>query len=161
LAPPQEAAPVPAVKTVAIKCGRLIDGDGGAPVENAVVIVEGDRIKTIGTSVAIPPGAEVVDLSKSTVLPGLIDFHTHLTMQLGGGDYWQEVATKSFVDRAVLAPKYASLTLEAGFTTVRDVGSDGWVDVALKRAIDAGKIPGPRMICATLGVGATGGHFDT
>src|SRR5215831_12895069 len=101
----QEAAPVPVVKTVAIKCGRLIDGDGGAPVVNAVVIVEDERIKTIGTSVAIPPDAEVIDLSKSTVLPGLIDCHTHLTMQLGGGDFWEETATKSFVDNAVVAPK--------------------------------------------------------
>src|SRR5262245_62141489 len=106
LASPQDAAPVPVTRTVAIKCGRLIDGDGGAPVVNAVVIVEDERIKTIGTGLAIPSDAEVVDLSKATVLPGLIDCHTHLTMQLGGGDYWEETATKSFVDNAVVAPKY-------------------------------------------------------
>jgi imidazolonepropionase-like amidohydrolase len=149
----------PATKVVALKCGRLIDGDGGAPVLNAVVLLEDDRIRTIGTSVAIPAGAEVIDLSAMTVLPGLIDCHTHLTMQMGG-NYWKQLATTSAVDHAVLAPKYAKATLDAGFTTVRDVGSGGWVDVALKRAIDAGEIPGPRMVCATLGVGATGGHFD-
>jgi imidazolonepropionase-like amidohydrolase len=153
------AQEAPATKVVALKCGRLIDGDGGAPVLNAVVLLEDDRIKTIGTSVAIPAGAEVIDLSAMTVLPGLIDCHTHLTMQMGG-NYWKQLATTSAVDHAVLAPKYAKATLDAGFTTVRDVGSGGWVDVALKRAIDAGEIPGPRMVCATLGVGATGGHFD-
>jgi imidazolonepropionase-like amidohydrolase len=153
------AQEAPAAKVVALKCGRLVDGDGGAPVLNAVVLLEDDRIKTIGTSVAIPAGAEVIDLSGMTVLPGLIDCHTHLTMQMGG-NYWKQLATTSAVDHAVLAPKYAKATLDAGFTTVRDVGSGGWVDVALKRAIDAGEIPGPRMVCATLGVGATGGHFD-
>jgi imidazolonepropionase-like amidohydrolase len=153
------AQEAPATRVVALKCGRLIDGDGGAPVVNAVVLLEDDRIKTIGTSVAIPAGAEVIDLSAMTVLPGLIDCHTHLTMQMGG-NYWKQLATTSAVDRAVLAPKYAKATLDAGFTTVRDVGSGGWVDVALKRAIEAGEIQGPRMVCATLGVGATGGHFD-
>jgi imidazolonepropionase-like amidohydrolase len=154
-----QAAPPPHV--VAVKCGKLIDGEGGAPIANAVVVIEDDRIKSVGAaaSVAIPAGAEVIDLSSMTVLPGLIDCHTHLTMQLGG-NYYKEVATKSAADHAVLAPKFALATLEAGFTTVRDVGAGGYVDVALRNAIDRGDLLGPRMVCATLGVGATGGHFD-
>jgi imidazolonepropionase-like amidohydrolase len=165
-APGRQAAPgspqaAPPPRVVAVKCGKLIDGEGGAPVANAVVVIEDERIKAVGAaaSVAIPAGAEVVDLSSMTVLPGLIDCHTHLTMQLGG-NYWKDLATKSAADHAVLAPKFALATLEAGFTTVRDVGSGGYVDVALRNAIDRGDIPGPRMVCATLGVGATGGHFD-
>ena len=109
LAPAPQAIPVvqevPAAKVVALKCGRLIDGDGGAPVLNAIVIVEDDRIKTIGTSVAIPAGAEVIDLSSMTVLPGLIDCHTHLTMQMGG-NYWKQLATTSAVDHAAATTRW-------------------------------------------------------
>lgn len=160
-AAPPAAPPRPAPHVVAVKCGRLIDGDGGPMVMNAVVLVEDDRIKSVGGagSVAIPAGAEVVDLSAMTVLPGLIDCHTHLSMQLGG-NYWKDLATKSAIDHAILAPRFAQTTLEAGFTTVRDVGSSGYVDVALREAIERGDLLGPRMVCATLGVGATGGHFD-
>lgn len=160
-AAPQAAPPHPAPHVVAVKCGRLIDGEGGPTLMNAVVLIEDDRISSVGGagSVAIPAGAEVVDLSSMTVLPGLIDCHTHLAMQLGG-NYWKKLATESAIDHAVMAPKFAQTTLEAGFTTVRDVGSSGYVDVALRNAIERGDLPGPRMLCATLGVGATGGHFD-
>src|SRR5262245_37467408 len=160
-AAPTGAPPRPAPRTLLVKCGRLIDGEGGAPLSNALVVIEDDRIKSVGPAarIEVPAGAELVDLSSMTVLPGLIDCHTHLSMQLGG-NYWKELATRSSIDHAVLAPKFAQTTLEAGFTTVRDVGSGGYVDVALRNAIDRGEIEGPRMVCATLGVGATGGHFD-
>jgi imidazolonepropionase-like amidohydrolase len=145
---------------VAIRCGRLLTMEEGAkPVADAVVVVTGDRITAAGAGVAIPAGARVIDLSGMTVLPGLIDCHTHLSMQLGGS-YFQAIATTSQLDRAVLAPKFAEATVRAGFTTVRDVGSVSYVDVALHKAIDRGDLVGPRMLCATMGVGATGGHFD-
>src|SRR5882672_11306281 len=142
-----------------IKAGHLVDVDAGVLLADQTIIIRGGKIEAIGKGLAIPAGAEVIDLSTMTVLPGLIDCHTHLTMQLGG-NYYREVATKSAADHAVLAPKFALATLEAGFTTVRDVGAGGYVDVALRNAIDRGDILGPRMVCATLGVGATGGHFD-
>ncbi len=153
--------PAPA-GTIVVKCGRLIDGTGAAPLTSAVVVIEGDRIVAVGAGLAVPEGATVIDLGGATVLPGLIDCHTHLTMQIGetGGDYYKTLATVSSLDRAILAPAHAKATLDAGFTTVRDVGAGDYVDVALRNAIERGDVPGPRMQVATLGVGATGGHFD-
>lgn len=147
--------------TLVVKCGRLIDGSGAAPITDAVIVIEGERIVAVGpaASVKVPADATVIDLGTSTVLPGLIDCHTHLTMQMAG-DPWKRLATRSSLDAAVVAPNYARATLEAGFTTVRDVGASDYVDVALRNAIDRGDIPGPRMHVATMGVGATGGHFD-
>ncbi len=146
-------------KVVAVRCGRLIDGTGAPPIDHAVIVIEGERIVAAGAGVAVPEGAEVIDLGGATVLPGLIDCHTHLTFAMGG-DYFENLATRSSLDRAIVAHKHAKATLNAGFTTVRDVGSADYIDVALKGAIDRGEIPGPRMQVATLGVGATGGHFD-
>jgi len=142
---------------VAIKAGRLIDGRGGAPVPNAVILVRGERIQAVGANLAIPPGARVIDLSSATVLPGLIDCHTHITMVPGeSGDQFR----RSFVDAAIMAPTYAKATLDAGFTTIRDLGASGFVDVALRNAINRGDIPGPRIQAATMPVSATGGHGD-
>lgn len=149
----------PASRTVAVKAARLIDGSGAEPIVDAVVVIEGERIAAVGSRLAVPAGAEVIDLGGATLLPGLIDCHTHLAFEMGG-DYWKDLATRSSLDRAIVAHRHARATLEAGFTTVRDVGAPDWVDVALKGAIERGAIPGPRMQVATLGVGATGGHFD-
>jgi imidazolonepropionase-like amidohydrolase len=151
-------APKDAVKHIAIRAGILIDGLGGAPVRDAVILIENDTIKAAGPKLSIPAGAEVIDLSKSTVLPGLIDCHTHITMQ--PSDYYESLFRRSPVDVAVLAHLYAKQTLEAGFTTVRDLGSAEFVDVALRNAINRGEVPGPRMQVATLAVGSTGGHAD-
>lgn len=145
-------------RRLAVRAGRLIDGRGGAPVSNAVILIEGERITAAGSGLTIPAGYEVIDLGSATVLPGLIDCHTHVTGQ--PENYYDDNFRKSAIDLAVTAHLYARRTLEAGFTTIRDVGAREFVDVALRNAINAGKIPGPRMQVATLTVGATGGHGD-
>lgn len=152
------AAPEPAPKIVAVRAGRLIDGQGGPPVRDAVILIQGDRVTAVGPGLAIPAGAEVIDLSKKTVLPGLIDCHTHLTQQ--PQDYYEDLFRRSPIDKAIVAPVYARRTLEAGFTTVRDVGAAEFIDVALRNAINRGDVPGPRMLVATLALGSTGGHND-
>ena len=155
---PAQVAP-PAAARTAIRAARLIDGNGGAPVRDAVVIVEGERIVAAGANLAIPPGATVIDLGGATLLPGLIDCHTHIT---GGDprDYYEGLFRRSPIDAAIEAHVYARRTLEAGFTTIRDVGAGEFVDVALRKAIDAGVVDGPRMQAASLAIGATGGHAD-
>jgi imidazolonepropionase-like amidohydrolase len=144
---------------LAIRAARLIDGRGGAPLLNAVIIVDGTRITAVGARLPIPSGTRVIDLGNATVLPGLIDCHTHIT---GGdpGDYYERLFRRSPIDYAVASPTFARRTLEAGFTTVRDVGSGEFIDVALRRAIDSGLVVGPRMQVATLAIGSTGGHAD-
>jgi len=157
---PGPAAPAaPKAKKIAVRCARLIDGTGAPPLADAVIVIEGERITAVGAALPLPPDVEVIDLGPAIVLPGLIDCHTHLTMQLDA-DYWKNLATRSSIDRAILAPRHARATLEAGFTTVRDVGAADYVDVALKNAIERGDVSGPRMQAATLGVGSTGSHFD-
>ena len=151
-------APAPAPR-VAVRAARLIDGKGGPPLRDAVVLVQGERIVAAGSNLQIPVGTEVVDLGAATVLPGLIDCHTHIT---GGdpGDYYERLFRRSPIDAAVEAHVFARRTLEAGFTTVRNVGAAEFVDVALRKAIDAGTIAGPRMQVSTMAIGATGGHAD-
>ena len=147
-----------ASKIIAVRAGHLIDGRGGPPAVDVVILVDGERIVAVGPNVAIPTGARVIDLSKSTVLPGLIDCHTHITLAPGTSD---DQFRRSFVDAAILAPKHARATLEAGFTTIRDLGAPQFVDVSLRNAIERGDILGPRIVAATMGISATGGHGDT
>ena len=150
---------VSADRHLAIRAARLIDGRGGPPLQNAVILIDSARITAVGANLPIPSGTRVIDLGRATVLPGLIDCHTHIT---GGdpGDYYEGLFRRSPIDYAVAAPTFARRTLEAGFTTVRDVGAAEFIDVALRRAIDSGLVVGPRMQVATLTVGATGGHGD-
>lgn len=148
-------------QTTAIRAGTLIDGRGGAPVRNAVVLVRGGRIEAVGADVRIPAGARVIDLSRYTVLPGLIDMHVHLAMRpIGEGDWVNAGVREGVADAAIFGVRNARLTLEAGFTTVRNVGATGFADVALRNAIDAGRVPGPRMVTGGNSIGATGGHCD-
>ncbi len=154
----QKPAKGAAPKPVAIRAGRLIDGRSVAPIQNAVILIEGDRITAVGQNLAIPAGAQIIDFSQSTVLPGLIDCHTHITYE--PENYYESIFRKSPIDIAVTAHVNARQTLEAGFTTIRDVGAPEFIDVALRKAIDAGRVVGPRMQVATLAIGATGGHAD-
>jgi imidazolonepropionase-like amidohydrolase len=143
-------------KIVAIKAGRLLDPRTGAVTNNAVIVVQGETITAVGANAAIPANAEVVDLSRFTVLPGLIDCHTHLTFSLGTLS-----SNRISVPReALYGAKHARLTLEAGFTTVRNVGASGYSDVALRDAIQAGDVVGPRIIASGPSLGITGGHCD-
>ena len=146
-------------KRIAIKAGRLINIKTGAIINNTFILIEGGKITSVGPDITVPAGFEVIDLKDKVVLPGLIDCHTHMTSQ--PGNYYDDIFRKSAIDVAVTAHVYARRTLEAGFTTVRDVGAGEFIDVALRNAINRGDVVGPRMQVATLTVGATGGHGDT
>ncbi|MBI1723931.1 MAG: amidohydrolase family protein [Gemmatimonadetes bacterium] len=157
----QQAPAAPAAEVVAIRAGTLIDGRGGGPVRNAVIVIRGQRIEAVGPGVAVPQGARVVDLSRATVLPGFIDAHVHLAGRtIGDGDWVHSAVTESAADLAIYGVANARRTLEAGFTTVRNVGAGGFADIALRNGINAGRVPGPRMLAAGNSLGITGGHCD-
>lgn len=147
--------------TTAIRAGTLIDGTGAAPVRNAVILVQEGRITAVGANVQIPNGATVIDLSAATVLPGFIDAHVHLAGHtIGDGDWQHAGLTEMPSQLALLGAAHAQQTLEAGFTTVRVVGTGNFSDIALRNAINAGWIPGPRILGAGVSFGILGGHCD-
>jgi imidazolonepropionase-like amidohydrolase len=143
---------------VVIRAARLLDVERGEIVTDVVVVVEGERIAAVNPD-ALPDGAETIDLGDVTLLPGLIDAHTHLTGDLEG-DWVHRGVTGTTAEAALNGARNARRTLEAGFTTVRDLGASGFADVALARAIEAGWIEGPRVIPAGHALGITGGHCD-
>lgn len=159
-------SPTPAAPVRAIKCGRLLDVRTGRVIPNGVVLVQGRTILQAGANVAIPAGAEVVDLGNALVLPGLIDAHTHLLQnyrpELGGDDnnMLVTVATMSTARRVLLGAAMGREDLEAGITTVRDLGNSGVNgDVALRDAINKGEVVGPRIVASTRALSAAGGQF--
>lgn len=145
-----------------LKAAHLFDGVSGRLIDNGQVIVEGGTIVAVGQNLSLPDGARVVDLGDATLLPGFIDAHVHLTLQMS--DNWYKDFYQGMVrfpaEQAFYAALYARRTLEAGFTTVRNVGAEDWVDIGLRNAINAGITEGPRMLTAGHAIGATAGHAD-
>jgi len=141
----------------AVRAARLLDVKNGTLINNAVVLIEGERISAVGSGLPIPAGATVIDLGDLTLLPGLIDCHTHL-LSSGASDYAKMLLTKSQAYRALERAAHARRTLLAGFTSVRDVESEGsgYADVALRDAIDRGLVEGPRMKVATRAIAVIG-----
>lgn len=150
---------------LAIRTDRLIEVGSGNVIANAVVLIEGERIKAVGSKIDIPKGAQTIDLGNVTILPGLIDCHTHLLQsyynEVGDGQNIVTTTTLGTPTRALLGAFNARGMLEAGFTAVRDVGNSGaGGDVALRNAIEAGWVPGPRMAVSTRALAPVGGQFD-
>ncbi|PYP01063.1 MAG: Xaa-Pro dipeptidase [Gemmatimonadetes bacterium] len=147
---------------VLVRAGRLVATRTGTVLANQAILIEGVRIKEVGPADAVAGHASrdvrVIDLKNATVLPGLIDCHTHITAD--PGDYYRQLFRLSPIDEAVRAHIYAKRTLDAGFTTVRNVGAGEFIDVALRNAINDGAVPGPRMLVSTMPLSATGGHGD-
>jgi imidazolonepropionase-like amidohydrolase len=160
-APGQAAEATAAPETIVLKAAHVFDARGTALKDSASIVVRGDRIVSVGAASA-PAGARVIDLGDATLLPGFIDAHTHLTMQLEK-DYYHFFYTLQMrfpAEQALYGALYARRTLEAGFTTVRNVGAYDFVDVGLRNAINAGIAEGPRVLTAAHGIGSPGGHFD-
>ncbi|TMQ12670.1 MAG: amidohydrolase family protein [Deltaproteobacteria bacterium] len=157
-AAPALAAP----RIVVVKAARLFDGKSDRVVSPGVVVVQDGKIAAAGSRVAEPAGAEVIELGNATLLPGLIDAHTHLTSEATGDWKNDELDRfkKPIPQVAIEATAFARRTLLAGFTTVRDVGSSSLIDIGLRNAIDEGAVPGPRMLVAVHAISARGGHCD-
>jgi imidazolonepropionase-like amidohydrolase len=150
----------PAAKKIAIRAGHLIDGKSETPINNALILVEGDQIVSVTPGGTAPTGAEIVDLSKATVLPGFIDTHTHVLLNgdITAEDYDAQLLKQSIPYRAILAARNARIALEHGFTTMRDLETEGamYADVDVKTAIANGEVPGPRMQVSTRAMTPTG-----
>jgi len=152
----------PAPKTIVLKAARMFDGKSDSLTKPGLVVITDGKIAAVGAGAAIPSGAEVIDLGDATLLPGFIDAHTHLSME--ASDDWKQAALnrlqKPVAEQALDASVNARKTLLAGFTTVRDVGSNDYLDVGLRNAINSGAIVGPRMLVTVHSIGSTGGHCD-
>ena len=153
-------APAAFAKAVVVRAAHMVDVIGQKRIDDAQVVIVDGRISAVGhKGDAVPAGATVIDLGARTLLPGLIDMHVHLTSDPRFSGYTSLQFTDQF--STVVGVANARRTLDAGFTTVRNVGSDGFADVALRQAIEQGEITGPRIVTATYALGATGGHCDT
>ncbi|HEY1875229.1 MAG TPA: amidohydrolase family protein [Steroidobacteraceae bacterium] len=157
------AEPAPAVnRPIVLKAAHLFDSVSGTLTNGAVIVVQGNKIQTVGGGAPLPADAQVIDLGDATLLPGFIDAHVHLSQESGPNwylDFYHDLM-RFPAEQALYGAHYAKLTLEAGFTTVRDVGSENYLALGLRNAIAAGVIPGPRMLVSNYAIGATGGHAD-
>src|ERR1700687_781056 len=149
-----------ASKTYVLKAARIFDGKSNALSIPGLIVITDGKIAGVGAKAAVPAGAETIDLGDATLLPGFIDAHTHLTSMFS--DDWKQSTLdrlqKTVAEQALDASANARITLMAGFTTVRDVGSHDYLDVGLRNAIRDGVVPGPRMLVTVHALGSTGGH---
>ena len=157
---PAQEKPSAPPRRIAIRAGRLIDGQSAAPIPNVLILVEGEKIVSVTPGGSAPAGVEVIDLSKATVMPGFIDAHTHVLLQgdITAADYDKQILKQSIPYRAILAARNAQIALSHGFTTLRDLETEGamYADVDVKNAIANGEITGPRMQVATRAMTPTG-----
>ena len=161
-----DAAPTTAVpaaaRPIVLKAAHLFDSVSGKLIEHGVVVVSGTKIQAVGGDVKIPDNAQVIDLGDATLMPGFIDAHVHLSAEFSPDwyhDFFDDIM-RFPAEQALYGAHYAKLTLEAGVTTVRDVGSADYISLGLRNAIKAGMIPGPRMLVSNYAIGSTGGHAD-
>jgi imidazolonepropionase-like amidohydrolase len=149
-------------KVLVLKAARMFDGKSNSLTSPGLVLVTDNKITAVGSGASVPTGAEIIDLGDATLLPGFIDAHTHVTMM--HSDDWKQreldTLQKTIPEQTLDATVNARITLMAGFTTVRDVGSHDYMDVGLRNAIRNGKVPGPRMLVSVHAIGSTGGHCD-
>jgi len=148
--------------TVVVKAAHLFDAVTGKIIDDGMVVVHGNTIESVGSKVDVPTGAQVIDLGDATLLPGFIDTHVHMYLEMSDNwymDFYNK--TQRFpAEQALYGALYAQRTLESGFTTVRDLGSADFISVGLRNAINAGVNVGPRMLVANYAIGSTGGHAD-
>ena len=147
-------------KRIAIRAGKLIDGKSDQPMANALILIEDGKITSVSAGGAAPAGVEVIDLSHATVLPGFMDLHTHVLLQgdVTAADYDEQLLKQSIPYRAILAARNARIALDHGFTTLRDLETEGamYADVDVKMAIQRGEVPGPRIFTSTRAMTPTG-----
>src|SRR5579872_1765958 len=156
--------PAPPAPVTAIRAGRLLDPEAGRILTNQIILVAGNRITDVGANVPIPAGAQVIDLSRMTVMPGLVDSHNHLALTYKpdpeSNIYYYTYVADSTALRAIEAASNGIQMLAAGFTVVRDLGNNGnYADSALRQAIDQGWLPGPTLINSGIIIGGMGGQF--
>ncbi len=162
-AQPFQQIPTAGSGTVVLRAARIIDGTGAAPITNGVIVVTDDRIVAVGreSDVRIPSGARRIDFGDATLLPGFIDMHVHLIGRALEDEGSSESAVKDYPGfAAIVGAEHARRTLLGGFTSVRQVGAGGFEDIGLRKAIEAGYVPGPRIQAAAHSLGITGGHCD-
>src|SRR5882757_2218956 len=156
------ADPAPAPKPIVLKAAHLFDSVSGKLVDHGMVVVVGKKIQAVGADSKVPDGAQVIDLGDATLLPGFIDAHVHLSGESSTNWYsdWYSTVMRFPAEQSLYGAHYAKATLEAGVTTVRDLGSTDYIALGLRNAINAEMIPGPRMLVSNYAIGSTGGHAD-